>query len=126
MGMTLTDREFSELVDEAVQSLPEQFTRFLENVIVDILPLPDRRMLASLKIRGRTRLLGLYQGVPLTRKSVTAPLEWPERIYIFKKNIEAICDSRQEVVDQVRLTVLHEIGHHFGMDENDLDKLGYG
>ena len=71
-------------------------------------------------------LLGYYQGVPLTQKSVSAPFEYPERILIFQANIEACCRTRKEIVQQVRKTVLHEIGHHFGMDEDDLEELGYG
>jgi len=80
--------------------------------------------LASLKLQGGAMLLGLYQGVPLTRKSVSAPVDWPGRVFVFQRNIEAVCNSREEIVRRVRTTVLHEVGHHFGLSEEDLAKLG--
>jgi predicted Zn-dependent protease with MMP-like domain len=124
--MKLTFDQFGELVEEALKGLPEEFSRLMENVVVEVEPRPGRRLLAEMKVpRGET-LLGYYHGVPLTRKSVSAPFEFPERILLFKDNIESICRTREEIVQQVRKTLLHEIGHHFGMDEDDLDELGYG
>jgi len=126
MAIRLSEAEFGKLVDEAVQSLPEEFQPYMENLSVEIHPVPTRQLLHPMKVRGGRNLLGLYHGVPLTEKSVCAPVEWPERILIFQRNIEGVCDSPQEVIEQVRKTVLHEVGHHFGMDEEDLDKFGYG
>ena len=71
-------------------------------------------------------MLGLYTGRPLTRRSVEDSGVMPDSILIFQYNIELVCNSRAELVDEVRKTVLHEIGHHFGMNEDDLDALGYG
>lgn len=124
--MRLTDDEFGELVDEALASLPEQFAPYMENVIVEVRPRPDRAMLKSFKLPRGSLLLGLYRGVPLPRKSVRAPCEMPERIIIFKENVEDICRTRRQIVKQVRKTVLHEVGHHFGLSEDQLRKLGYG
>lgn len=127
MAIRLSEEEFEELVDQALESLPETFLPYMENLSVEILPLPTRDLLRDRKVKGSGGiLLGLYYGVPLTKKSVSAPFDWPEQIFIFQRNIEAVCDSREEIVTQVRLTVLHEVGHHFGMDEEDLRKLGYG
>ncbi len=125
--MRLSLEEFMDLVEQAVASLPPEFEPYMENVSVEVQPLPDRKLLGSMHIRGSGRnLLGLYHGVPLGRKSVMAPYEFPERIFIFQRNIEAICNSPDDIVREVRHTVLHEVGHHFGMTEEDLDKLGYG
>ena len=124
--MQLTDSEFGELVDEALASLPEQFAPYMENVIVEVRPQPDRQMLTSLRLPRGSRLLGLYSGVPMTRKSVRVPYQMPERIIIFKENVEDICRTRRQIVKQIRKTVLHEVGHHFGLSENQLRKLGYG
>ena len=65
-------------------------------------------------------------GVPLTQRSVEAPFAYPDRIIIYKRPIEAACASEREAVEQIRKTVLHEVGHFFGLDEADLDELGYG
>ena len=127
MAIRLSEEEFQELVDQALESLPEAFGPFMENLSVEVQPFPSRDLMRERKVKGpRTLLLGLYHGVPLTQKSVSAPFDWPEQIFIFQRNIEAVCDSREEIVTQVRQTVLHEVGHHFGMDEDDLRKLGYG
>ena len=127
MAIRLSEEEFQELVDQALESLPEAFLPYMENLSVEVMPFPSRDLMRERKVTGpRTGLLGLYHGVPLTHKSVSSPFEWPEQIFIFQRNIEAICDSREEIVTQVRQTVLHEVGHHFGMNENDLRKLGYG
>ena len=127
MAIRLSEEEFQELVDQALESLPEAFLPYMENLSVEVMPLPSRDLMRERKVQGpRTLLLGLYHGVPLTQKSVSAPFDWPEQIFIFQRNIEAVCDSREEIVTQVRQTVLHEVGHHFGMNEKDLRKLGYG
>ncbi len=127
MAIRLSEDEFAALAAEAVDSLPEEFRRRMENVSVEVAPRPTREQIGAAGDRAERRtLLGLYHGVPLTHKSVSAPWDWPERIYLFQRNIEAICRTRRQVVDRIRRTVLHEIGHHFGMDEDDLDALGYG
>ena len=123
----MTEEEFAGLVDEALESLPAAFEPYMENVSVEVQPRPTPELMKSMHLDGSRRdLLGVYHGVPLTNKSVNAPFDWPERIVIFQRNIESICSSREEIVEQVRQTVLHEVGHHFGMDEDDLEELGYG
>lgn len=126
MPIRLSQDQFEELVDQALQSLPEQFLSYMENVMVQVQDRPTRRLLQDLAVEPDMTLLGVYTGVPLTSKSVSAPVDWPEQIIIFQRNIEAVCQTPADVVEQVRKTVLHEIGHHFGMDEDDLDRLGYG
>jgi predicted Zn-dependent protease with MMP-like domain len=75
---------------------------------------------------GKHGLLGLYRGVPLPERSVNQVVEMPARIILFKANIERACRGRSEMIEQIRITLLHEIGHHFGFDEEDLEELGYG
>jgi predicted Zn-dependent protease with MMP-like domain len=124
--MRLTLEQFGVLVEEALESLPEEFSRRMENVVVEVEPRPSRELLDQMKLPRGEMLLGYYDGVPLTEKSVSDPYEFPERILLFKDNIESFCRTRKEVVEQVRKTLLHEIGHHFGMDEDDLDEVGFG
>lgn len=126
MSIRLSEEDFGQLVDQALADLPEQFLPYMENVSVEVQPRPTRELMQSMNIRGGRTLLGVYHGVPLTRKSVEALVDWPERIVIFQRNIEAICATKDQIVQQIRTTVLHEVGHHFGMDEDDLEGLGYG
>lgn len=116
--------QFSELVERALADLPAEFARFLEEVPVEVMDYATPRLLENLKT-NRNRLLGLYRGRPLTVRHVEDSGILPDVIYIFQKPIESVCDSEEELVRQVRITVLHEIGHHFGMSEEDLEKLGY-
>ena len=122
----ITEAEFKELVLEAVDSLPEALKQRLTDVVIDIEPLPDRATARHLGLRTRRHLLGLFHGVPLTEQSVTDHARLPSRVTIYRDNIRRVCRTRRQIVQQVRKTVLHEIGHHFGLDEADLADLGYG
>lgn len=117
---------FGELVQAALDELPEPFASFLEEVPVEIRTRPTRAELQSLGMDDHHLLLGLYHGRPRTQRSVEDSGTLPDVIYIFQESIELVCDNEQQLLDQVRTTVLHEIGHHFGMSEEDLDELGYG
>ncbi len=125
-AMRLTDDEFAEVVAEAVESVPEGFHIYLDEIAVDIEDEPDARTIRDLGLPNKRSLLGLYRGTPITDRHVEAPYRYPERIVIYQRNIERICSSREAMIEQIRKTVLHEIGHHFGLDEDDLDELGYG
>ncbi len=118
--------EFAGLVERALAELPKQFVEFVERVPVEIRRRPSRRELRELGLEEDELLLGLYQGRPLTERSVEDSGAMPDVIYIFQEDVELCSDSEKELVEQVRVTVLHEIGHHFGMDEDDLNALGYG
>jgi len=114
------DREyFEQLVEEALAGLPEQFRAKLRNIAVIIQSRPPRSRKRRKSPQTAGLLLGIFQGVPLTQKSVFAPTP-PDRIVLYQANIEAICRSDAEIKEQVRLTVLHEIGHYFGLDEERL------
>ncbi len=127
MTIHLNDDAFAAQVEQAIRSLPKGFRKRLTNVAVDIEPEPSAELRAKMadSIAMGAVILGLYNGVPITRKSVAAPWEFPIRIVIFQKNIERACDSNEEIIAQVRRTVLHEVGHHFGMSEADLQEFGY-
>lgn len=117
--------KFASLVEQALQELPEPFDSYLEEVPVDIRDQPTRKQLKSVGLDEDQLLMGLYIGTPLTQKSVEHSGQQPGVIYIFQDDIEQVCRSEQELVREVRTTVLHELGHHFGLDEDDLDRLGY-
>ncbi len=105
---------FEALVAEALDSLPPELGRLMDNVWVQV------------GEQSRPGLLGLYEGVPLTqRDSGYAGMVMPDRITIFRRSICAVASSEEEVVDQVRTTVVHEVAHHFGIDDDRLDELGW-
>jgi predicted Zn-dependent protease with MMP-like domain len=105
---------FEELVADALDRLPEDLGRAMNNVAVTVEHRP-----------GPPGLLGLYQGVPLTSRTSGYAGVLPDRITIYRLAICAMCTSEDEVRGQVRRTVIHEIAHHFGIDDNRLDELGW-
>ena len=124
--MQLSDEEFEQVVDDAIQSIPDGFNRYLDDIVVDVEDMPDENTCREMRIRDPRSLLGLYRGTPLTKRHVDDPYRYPDRIVIYQRNIERQCRSRRQMVDQIRRTVLHEIGHHFGLSERHLRELGYG
>ena len=118
---------FGELVEKALSELPEPFSGFLEEVPVQIEWRPTRRLLRDLELDDDELLFGIYQGASLMDavevEGRGSPR--PNHILIFQEDHELVCENEDELVREVRTTVLHEIGHHLGMDEEDLEGLGY-
>ncbi len=106
---------FEELVADALDEIPEELGRLMDNVWVTVEDVPE--------VAG---LLGLYDGVPLTERDVGyAGMVMPDRITLYRIPICAMCRTEQQVVDVVRDTVVHEVAHHFGIDDDRLDELGW-
>lgn len=126
MSYPVSKEHFASLVERALAEVPKQFAEFLEGVPVEIRARPSAKEIKMARLPPDSRLLGFYRGRPLTARSVEDSGTMPDVILIFQEAIEAVCDSEEALVRQVRITVRHEIGHHFGMDEDDLDQLGYG
>lgn len=118
--------QFAKLVEESLADLPPQFAEFLEEVPIEIRDRPTPKQLRSVGLREDELLLGLYVGNSLPDRSVSDGVRLPSAIYLFQEDIELVSDSEEQLKEEVRTTVLHEIGHHFGLDEDDLDELGYG
>jgi predicted Zn-dependent protease with MMP-like domain len=111
----VSSERFEELVADALDALPEELGRQMDNVWVSVEDVPE--------IAG---LLGLYQGVPLTdRDAGYTGMVMPDRITLYRIPICAHCRTQQQVVDMVRDTVIHEVAHHFGIDDDRLDELGW-
>ena len=118
---------FRKLVAKALDSLPEDFRRRMENVAVLVEDVPReqpergrRRLPPPRSSRPRTLVLGQYIGTPGTQRSFFAVPAGPDRIVLYQKNLEAVCRDERELRQQVRLTVIHEVGHYFGMSEEQL------
>ncbi|WP_369822293.1 metallopeptidase family protein [Saccharomonospora sp. CUA-673] len=107
---------FEELVSEALDQLPPEFAAAMDNVVV----------LVEEHDEHEPDILGLYHGVALTDRGHDYGGVLPDRISIYRQPILAICHSEQDVVEEVKITVVHEVAHHFGIDDRRLHELGWG
>jgi predicted Zn-dependent protease with MMP-like domain len=114
--------EFCRTVREVIESLPEPFAACLENVAVDVEQRPSARTLRRLGYRPNDKHgpLGLFQGIPFTHQLYGE--RYPNRITLYKRSIEAVSRSREEIAYEIRRTVIHELAHHFGYSEDDLEE----
>lgn len=116
----LTQAEFERVVEEALESLPKRFADLVRNVVIVVEEEPTDEDLDVLEEDGDdAELLGIYRGVALTERSHDAPL-LPDEIAIFRGPINRVALNRQDAVDQVRETVVHELGHYFGLDDEEM------
>jgi predicted Zn-dependent protease with MMP-like domain len=109
---------FVKVVEETL-ALPQEFRSRIQNVAVLVEGLPPNQP-SSQPGKRRRLLLGIFHGVPTTKRSVFDLPSGPDHIVLYQKNIEAVCSSEAEVREQIRLTVIHELGHYFGLDEEQL------
>jgi predicted Zn-dependent protease with MMP-like domain len=109
---------FERLVARALEGLPRAFADRLRNVAVLVEPRPSPEVAGELGCD----ILGLYHGATEFEQSAFSPYELPEVIIIYQENIEAICRSSEEIVDEVRKTVIHEVGHHFGLSDAQMEE----
>ena len=120
MPIRINRREFQELVRRALTELPDEFAAAMRNVAVVVEEEPSAEDLESVGLDPeQDDLYGLYQGVPLPERGPDAPV-LPDRIAIYRQPILWDCESREQVVAEVRTTVIHELGHYFGLDEDEL------
>ena len=115
--------EFEALVEKAIDNLPQEFKSKLENVDVVVEEWPTRGQLRQAKHIHPIQLLGLYQGVPQTRRGQGYALVLPDKISIFQRPIEAQCRFDDEIEAKIEEVVRHEIAHHFGLDDETLRKI---
>ena len=112
--------KFEELVGKAIDGLPEEFRKRIENVDIVVETMPSREVLKQQGIKLPGTLLGLYEGVPLKNRGTNYSSVLPDRITIYQEPIETLCGTEDEVKNKVREVFIHELGHHFGMTEEDL------
>ena len=108
--------EFDALVDRALDEIPDELARLVRNVVVLVEDEPPT---------DDPGLLGLYEGVALTERWGEPMMELPDRILVFRGPLLDMCDSVEELEEEVRITVVHEVAHHFGIDDDRLHDLGY-
>jgi predicted Zn-dependent protease with MMP-like domain len=115
--LEMSRERFEELVGEALDRIPPELARLMDNVVIFVEDEPAA---------GLPDLLGLYEGTPLTERGDWYAGVLPDRITIYRNPTLRLCGSTEEVVAEVGVTVVHEIGHHFGIDDARLHELGYG
>ena len=110
----MSDERFEELVADALDAIPDELAERMDNVVVVV------------AARSRSgNLLGLYQGIPLTERAEYGGFAMPDQVTVFREPILEMCESEAEVVREVTVTVIHEVAHHFGIDDDRLHELGW-
>jgi predicted Zn-dependent protease with MMP-like domain len=117
MAMEMSATEFETLVAEALDTIPSELAELIDNCVILVEDDPPDDLPVD--------LLGLYSGTPLTERGEFYS-GLPDTVQIFRRPILAICDTGEDVVEEVRITVVHEIAHHFGIEDDRLHELGYG
>jgi len=120
----LSDEEFEAVVHEALGEIPKELAEKIENIDIFIEDYPSTEVQREMQV-SRHGLLGFYQGVPQNHRGPYYGNTLPDRIYLYKGNIEAISPSRERLKEEIQRTVLHELGHYFGIDDKRLRELGY-
>jgi predicted Zn-dependent protease with MMP-like domain len=122
----LSETEFDEIVKKAVGRIPQEISEYLNNIVITVQKRPSKRMQEEMGLGPDEPLLGLFEGVPLIERSVTTPPLYPDMIYLFQEPLEAMCESLEELEEEIEVTVVHEVAHFIGMTEERLAELGYG
>jgi predicted Zn-dependent protease with MMP-like domain len=123
--MDISDKEFEDLIGQALDELPEKYvSRLLKDVVVtwEYEPSPEQRV--TLKLRHGDSLFGLYEGVPLTQRFISGPRIIPDKITIFKQPIVSYTHDMVSLKEQIKKTVWHEMSHYFGLDHKRIHELG--
>ncbi len=126
MPIKLNEAEFDRIVAKAIENIPGEIRQYLENIVISVKKRPSRRMMIEMGIPAGEEPLGLFQGVPMIERSVTVPPLYPDMIYLFQEPLEEMCETREELEEEIEITVVHEVAHYIGMTEERLEELGYG
>jgi predicted Zn-dependent protease with MMP-like domain len=122
----LSENEFDVIVKKALLRIPQEIREYLNNLVITVQKSPSRRMREEMELEHDGSLLGLFEGVPLIERSVTSPPLYPDIIYLFQEPLEAICETLEELEEEIEITIVHEVAHFVGMTEERLAELGYG
>lgn len=115
---------FDELVAEAIDSVPVEFKKHLDEIEIIVEDEPNERTIADVGSQGNLHILGLYDGVPLLQRSVFSSRIFPDKIILYQRSIEQVCRTEEDVKEQIYYTLFHELGHALGFDEEQLRELG--
>lgn len=119
----VSDQEFDRLITRAMDELPQQYIKSLDNVAITYADEPSEEQRQKLKMRGDSYLLGLYEGVPLTQRGSGFSGMLPDKITLFKNEILAVSRDTEVFFEQIKRTLWHEIAHFYGLNHDQMDKL---
>jgi predicted Zn-dependent protease with MMP-like domain len=122
----ISEKEFDGIVKKALRRIPQEIHEYLNNIVITVQKRPSRQMREEMALDPDEPLLGLFEGVPLIERSVTSPPLYPDIIYLFQEPLEAMCETLEELQEEIEVTVVHEVAHFVGMTEERLAELGYG
>jgi predicted Zn-dependent protease with MMP-like domain len=117
MPVQMSPQDFDAIVDAALDDIPDELASLVRNVVVLVEEEPPED--------EPDDLLGLYDGVALTERDGSLPPQLPDRIFLFRGPLLDMCDDVDDLIEEIRITVVHEIAHHFGIDDDRLHELGY-
>tara|TARA_B100001167_G_scaffold61398_1_gene36032 strand:+ start:489 stop:860 length:372 start_codon:yes stop_codon:yes gene_type:complete len=121
--ISISREQFERLVREALSQLPNDVRSHLDNVDIVVDGSASTSQLVGTGIENEMELLGLYEGIPLTER-YGYDLVLPDKITLFQKPIETICETQEQIAEEIKATIVHEIAHHFGIDDDRLHNLG--
>ena len=124
--MLMTRRAFRRLVQQAMDELPQQVLSVLDNVSIVVESEPSEEQRERMRIAEHDSLYGLYEGVPLTQRTSYYGMVLPDKITLFQRPLEMDASSSEELLVQVKRTIVHEIAHHVGWNDKDIRRMGFG
>lgn len=119
----LTDQEFDALITRAMDELPQEYIKGLDNVAIVMADEPSAEQKHKMKLRENTILLGLYEGIPLPQRGAGYTFVLPDKITLFKHSILRVVRSQEELFEQIKRTLWHEIAHYYGLNHAQMDAL---
>jgi len=125
-GMHIGRREFEAAVERAIETIPEMFRAQLTNITIAVEERPSADLLEEVGLLPGEPLFGVFIGVSLPERSASEPPLYPDEILIFREPLMAACRSLDELEEEIAITVVHEVAHYLGIDEDRLEELGYG
>lgn len=123
--LTLDKVEFDHVVKKAVKRIPPEIRRHLKNVLISVRKRPSKAILDEMGVEENKPLLGMYRGTPLMDRSEVYPSIYPDAIILFQDPLEEMCETIEELEEQIEITVVHEIAHFLGISDERLTDLGY-
>jgi len=124
--LRLNDTEFDRVVKRAMRRIPLEIRSYLDNVLISVQKRPSKEIREEMGLYRNEPLLGMYRGISLMDRSATYPPLYPDTIILFQEPLEKMCETIEELEEQVEITVVHEIAHFIGISEERLAELGYG
>ena len=123
--MRLSEREFDRIVKRAIRRIPDEVRQHLENILITVQKRASKELLEEMGFPPDEELLGLFQGTAQTERTFEEPPLYPDTILLFQESLEDMCETMEELEEEIEITIVHEVAHALGMSEERLAELGY-